>query len=239
MLLTYCEKNRLEVGVDEAGRGPLLGRVYTGAVIWPPDVESPLIKDSKRIKKREDLKIAYDFVKANAVAYAFDYATEDEIESENILQATMNSMHRAIEKCNMEPDHILVDGNYFDIYKMIDYTTVKGGDDKYMSIAAASIIAKYERDSYIEELCDKYPELDDRYGIRGNKGYFSAKVHQEGLKKYGYCQFHRKTFRPCLDKELNEVVPLVKKKLTMKKLIKPKITLKSKIKPKLKLKKKI
>src|SRR3989338_6698129 len=119
----------------------------------------------------------------------------------NILQATMCAMHRAISQCELLPDHIAVDGNYFRTYvdftgEPVNHTTIEGGDDKYYSIAAASILAKYTRDQYILNLCDHEPELDERYDLRKNKGY-GAPRHLEGIKKYGISKYHRKTFGSC------------------------------------------
>ncbi len=199
-LNTFCDEGLLEIGVDEAGRGPLFGRVYAGAVIWPPGLTSPLIRDSKKLNEKQ-LKLAYDFIIDNATAYATGYSTEKEIDDINILKSTMIAMHRAIKKCCLIPDQILVDGNYFSIYldkndNAIDFVTVKGGDDIYYSIAAASILAKKERDDYIYELCDEHPELDEKYNLKKNKGYGTL-AHRNGIKENGISQFHRKTFGIC------------------------------------------
>lgn len=204
---TFMEKDKLEIGVDEAGRGPLFGRVYAGAVIWPPGLISPLIKDSKKLSERALAK-AYQFVLDNAVAYGIAYADEDEIDEMNILNATINTMHKAIRQCCLIPDSILVDGNQFHIYSdkddnPIDYATITKGDDTYYSIAAASILAKYARDHYIYQLCDQYPELETRYNIRKNKGY-GAKAHMNGIKEHGITRFHRKTFGICKKTELGQ-----------------------------------
>lgn len=210
-LASFKDEGLLEVGVDEAGRGPLMGRVYAAAVMWPPGfTPTVLINDSKKLKPHQ-LKTAYDYIKEHAVAYGIAYATEEEIESLNILHATMTAMHRAVEQCALTPDQILVDGNYFDIcFNMegdpIDYCTVEQGDAKFLSIAAASILAKWERDQYILDLCDQYPELDERYNIRSNKGY-GAQAHTAGIQKYGISQFHRKTFKSSKDAALNPVKP--------------------------------
>lgn len=208
LMQCYMEKEKLEICVDEAGRGPLLGRVYTAAVIWPQDLRSGLVCDSKLLKTREKLKRSYDFVVKNAVFYASDYATEQEIDKLNIRNATIASMHRAINKCHLAIDHILVDGCDFSICyhkeqsKYLDHSTVIKGDATYYGIAAASIIAKYERDEYIYALCNEYPDLNERYMISKNKGY-GARVHMDGIEKYGISQFHRKSFRTCVDRELN------------------------------------
>lgn len=186
----------LEVGIDEAGRGCLFSRVYAGAVYWDPQVKSSLIKDSKKLDHRKRL-MAYDFIKENCFAYAYGYAEAEEIDRINILQATLNCFHRALDGCSVVPQHILVDGTHFKYYHdqdgmPINYTTVIGGDDKYYSIASASIVAKVERDLYVEKLCDQDGDLD-LYDIRSNKGY-GAKKHLEGLEQYGLTQYHRRTF---------------------------------------------
>jgi len=213
-LLTFKDEDMLEVGIDEAGRGPLMGRVYAAAVMWPPDLKpTVLIDDSKKLKPAQ-LKTAYDYIKKHALAYGIAYATEDEIESLNILHATMHAMHKAINQCVLIPDQILVDGNYFDMYfddegNPVEYSTVEQGDGKYISIAAASILAKWERDQYVLDLCDQYPELDERYSIKSNKGY-GSKAHTDGIAKYGISQFHRKTFKSSKNAKLN----IVKEKST-------------------------
>lgn len=206
---TFNSPDTLEIGVDEAGRGPSFGRMYTAAVIWSPTLTSHLIDDSKKLKNPAHLKAARDFVVENATAWSIDYATEQEIDKFNPLQADMRSMHRAIRGCNLIPDVILVDGNYFNIYSdqngdPVDHITVIKGDAEYYSIAAASILAKYEHDKYIHELCDQYPVLDERYNLRKNVGYMTA-AHKEGIQKHGISQFHRKTFGPCKNRELNPV----------------------------------
>lgn len=208
-LALFKDEGLLEVGVDEAGRGPLMGRVYAAAVMWQPGFKpTVLIDDSKKLKPHQ-LKTAYGYIKENAIAYGISYATEEEIESLNILHATMTAMHRAIEQCSLVPDQILVDGNYFDIYfdvegNPVDYSTIEQGDAKFLSIAAASILAKWERDQYVLSLCDEYPELEERYSIRSNKGYGSS-AHIVGIKKYGISQFHRKTFKSSKNAALNPV----------------------------------
>lgn len=189
----------LEVGVDESGRGPLIARVYSGAVFWDPTVTSELIRDSKKLDHRKRL-IAYDFIKENCLSYGVGYSEPEEIDQINILQATLRSMHRAIDSCYVIPQHILVDGTHFKVYfdrndEPVNHTLVTGGDDKYYSIAAASIVAKVERDLYVEKLCDEHTELD-LYDIRNNKGYGSKK-HLEAIENWGITPFHRKSFGIC------------------------------------------
>jgi ribonuclease HII len=201
----YYDKDFLEVGVDEVARGCLLGRVYAAAVIWPQEhpIDTsfyPPIRDSKKLtpKKREQLK---EFIEANAIAYGVSYATEQEIDTLNILAASQLAMHRALDKVRKQVnfDHILVDGNYFIPYKTYTYNTFEKGDDKFYSIAAASILAKVYHDHYIMDLVKEYPDLE-RYNIQGNMGY-GANKHMEAIKTYGVTQFHRLTFKPCMGKK--------------------------------------
>jgi ribonuclease HII len=205
-LALYSNKELIEVGTDEVARGCLFGRVYAAAVIWPqedpPDTAFyPPIRDSKKLtpKKREQLK---DFIEANAIAYAVSYATEQEIDRLNILAASQLAMHRALDKVRKQVDfdHILVDGNYFVPYQTYTYNTFEKGDDKFFSIAAASILAKVYHDRYIKDLVAEYPDLD-KYGLQSNMGYGSA-GHMNAIIKYGVSQFHRKTFKPCTGKQI-------------------------------------
>lgn len=188
----------IEVGVDEAGRGTLVGRVYTGAVVWDPEMSSSLVKDSKKLSKR-CREIAYDYIKENVIAYSYDYSDIDEILEYNILGATMRSMHRCIDSLNIVPDLILVDGTVFPTYyskgerEPISSITVKKGDSTYYSIASASIIAKVEHDKHISSLCDEFSELE-KYGLRENQGY-GTKQHINSIKTYGMSDFHRKGFK--------------------------------------------
>jgi ribonuclease HII len=217
MLKTYHTESQIEVGLDESGRGPGLGRVYTAAVIWPPELDNDdskkFVKDSKTIKSRKAMKQSYDYVIKNALYYKTDYGTELEIDNNGILKTNIASMHRCLDGLGVEVGHIIVDGNYFELWcspqdTYPDYTTIIKGDSLYYSIAAASILAKHERDCYIENLCQKYPLLKTRYDILSNKGYLSPN-HRRGLLQYGYSQFHRKTWANCKDLELNVVHPLV------------------------------
>ena len=208
MLKSYLYEDTLEVGLDEAGRGPLFGRVYVGGVILPPNdnlFNYSLIKDSKKLSEK-NRQIAYDYIKDNAIDWVIHYKDEKYIDKHNIFAANYTAMHEAVDKLLVRPEHILVDGNYFKPYcdsnkDYISHTTVIKGDNMYTSIAAASILAKVERDNYIQELCDKYPKLDEYYGLRSNKGYGSQK-HMEGIKKYGISPWHRKTFGICKNSKI-------------------------------------
>lgn len=196
-------KECLEAGVDEAGRGPLFGRVYTAAVILDHTFDHSRVKDSKKFTSKKKIKEASDYIKEHAVAWSVTYADEKVIDEINILKATMKSMHESILSLQKKPEHLLIDGNYFKpIVQVIDeklvhmpYTCVEKGDNTYTSIAAASILAKVARDEYILDLCEKHPELK-QYGIDKNKGY-GAKVHMDAIKKYGITEWHRKSYKPC------------------------------------------
>jgi ribonuclease HII len=208
----YCiDDLTFEIGIDEAGRGPMFGRVYAAAVILPKDdtFKHELMKDSKKFHSHKKIKDVAEYIKQNSLAWAVEYSTEREIDIYNIRKATHMAMHKAIIKVfefigKEKNYHLLVDGNDFtdltiiqnDNLLSVPYTCIEGGDNKYTSIAAASILAKVTRDEYIDELCQSYPELDERYGIKKNKGY-GTKIHMEGIKKYGITDFHRKTFGIC------------------------------------------
>jgi len=214
----FHEGHSIEVGIDEAGRGPMFGRVYAGAAVLPKDdsFDHSLMKDSKKFHSKKKIEQVAEYIKTNAVAWAVEYEDERVIDEINILQATQSAMHKAIknvlkqlnDKQSNEEDEILllVDGNYFKPLTILNkaktkmvtirYELVEGGDNKFTPIAAASILAKVERDKYIEELCLENPELAERYGIDSNKGYGSKK-HMDGIKQYGITKWHRRTFGIC------------------------------------------
>tara|TARA_B100001758_G_C18414930_1_gene618817 strand:+ start:5274 stop:5900 length:627 start_codon:yes stop_codon:yes gene_type:complete len=201
MLRAFKNRKLLEAGIDEAGRGPLFGRVYAAAVILNPDLEynDKYIKDSKKLSKK-NIVFAESYVKDVALDWSVAYSTEERIDDINILQATQEAMHKALDNLSIKPEALLVDGNYFSPYtinkKNIKTECVVSGDDTYYSIAAASILAKTARDRYIENLCNENPELNEYYSIGTNKGY-GAKIHMNGIKKYGISKWHRKTFGIC------------------------------------------
>ena len=206
----------IEIGVDEAGRGPMLGRVYTAAVILPKDesFNHALMKDSKKFHSVKKIREAADYIKSKALYWRVAYADERTIEDINIRNATHTAMHEAItdvmERSKLqEPSsihfHLLVDGNDFRPFMVVNkqmeliqvqHTCIEGGDNLYSAIAAASILAKVSRDLYIEELCKQEPLLDERYGLLANKGY-GTKTHMEGIQKYGISTYHRRTFGIC------------------------------------------
>jgi ribonuclease HII len=212
----------LEIGVDEAGRGPMLGRVYTAAVILPKDesFNHSLMKDSKKFHSVKKIREAAAYIKSKALYWHVAYADERTIEDINIRNATHRAMHEAIKevmersKYNNIPQayHLLVDGNDFRPLMVVNadlelfqipHTCIEGGDNLYSAIAAASILAKVERDLYIEDLCKQEPLLDERYGLLSNKGY-GTKIHMEGIQKYGISPYHRKTFGICKDNLLGK-----------------------------------
>ncbi len=198
-MLKY-KNNINEVGLDEAGRGPLIGRVYAGAVIWEQDKECNLITDSKKLtpKKRQ---LALNWIKDNIKYWGVGYADEKEIDKINILNATKLAMDRAIEdlknKHNNNISHLLIDGTGWENkFKANNYKveSIVKGDSLYYSIAAASIIAKEYHDMHIKELISIDPSLDEKYSLSSNMGYPTVK-HFDGIKKYGICEFHRKSFK--------------------------------------------
>ena len=175
-------------GVDEAGRGPLAGPVCAAAVIFPEGVTVEGVNDSKKLspKKRDEL---FDKIKENALAYHIAFASVDEIEKINILNAAMLAMKRAVEGLSVKADFILVDGNKTPYFNNIPCAAIVKGDAKSHSIAAASILAKVTRDRLMEDFAKKYPE----YGFEQHKGY-GTKLHREKLLQYGICEIHRPSF---------------------------------------------
>lgn len=188
-LQKYFLKNVLEAGTDEAGRGCLSGPVVAAAVILPEDFEHPLLNDSKQLteKQRELLR---PFIEKNALAFGVSYINELKIDEINILQASILAMHTAIEKLSVAPEHIIVDGNKFNSFKNIPYKTIIKGDAKFMSIAAASVLAKTYRDEFMHKIDLEFPE----YYWKKNKGY-PTKQHREAIREFGITPYHRKTFR--------------------------------------------
>jgi ribonuclease HII len=188
MLLPYLKEGRIEAGCDEAGRGCLAGPVFAAAVILPPDFQDDELNDSKQLseKQRDKLRI---IIENEALSWAVGIVSAPEIDQLNILRASIMAMHRAIEKLALQPEHLLIDGNRFLQYAEIHHTTIIKGDGKYLSIAAASVLAKTHRDEYMCRLDKQFPE----YKWSENKGYPTT-AHRDAIKKYGITPFHRKTF---------------------------------------------
>ena len=178
----------IEAGCDEAGRGCLAGPVFAAAVVLPPDFNSDVLNDSKKLtsKIRNELR---PVIEDQALSFAVAMCTPEEIDKLNILWASVEAMHKALRKLTVDPGHILVDGNRFIQYENVPHTCVVGGDAKYMSIAAASVLAKTYRDEYMLSLHEKHPQYD----WANNKGY-PTKKHREAIRKYGITPYHRRSF---------------------------------------------
>ena len=203
----------IEVGIDEAGRGPMFGRVYIGAVVLPKDSKQfdfSKMKDSKKFHSDKKIKEVAEYIKSHALAWSVTHAEHTDIDAKNIRRATIDCMHNAVNelmvKMNTTPDklYLLVDGNDFipmmklcqESYIQIPHKCIESGDNTYASIAAASILAKVTRDEYIIQMCKENPELNTRYDLESNKGY-GTKKHMDGIKLHGISQWHRKSFGLC------------------------------------------
>jgi ribonuclease HII len=227
--IQYNIENLFEIGIDEAGRGPLFGRLYVAGVVLPKDriFYHKDIKDSKKIKSRKKMGIVSEYIKTNSLAYSIQFIENDEIDKINIRQAVFKAAHLCIKSITQQlsinitdfgiknPFFILMDGNDFIPYTDFDketnrilsipYETIESGDNKFMAIAAASILAKDSRDTYIEELCRENPQLVERYGLDKNMGY-GTKRHLDGIKEHGITQWHRFTYGICKNSILNRII---------------------------------
>jgi len=198
MLLPYLNSGLIEAGCDEAGRGCLAGNVVAAAVILPTDYVNPLLNDSKKLTAKQRYALR-EQIEHEALAWAVGVATPQEIDNINILHASFLAMHRALDQLKLRPEAVIVDGNHFDPYvigkglpnegKILPHTCIVKGDGKYLSIAAASILAKTYRDDYMTEQALRFPF----YGWEKNKGY-PTKTHYQGIEKHGLCALHRKSF---------------------------------------------
>ena len=223
-MLSSCYKPEFncEIGVDEAGRGPMFGRLYVAGAVLPKDdsFHHDWMKDSKKFSSKKKIKNVSDYIKENAVAYSIQYIEHSVIDEINIRQSVHRGMHESIReiftKSNVDRDNtfLLIDGNDFKPYTFYDenreeiraipHETIEGGDNKYTAIAAASILAKVARDEYIDALCEEYPQLVERYGLDKNKGY-GTKQHMDGIREFGITQWHRKTYGLCRNSKINPV----------------------------------
>ena len=197
MLLPYLHPDIIEAGCDEAGRGCLAGSVYAAAVVLPSDFRNELLNDSKQLTERQRY-VLREVIEREALAWAVGVVTPEEIDRINILKASFLAMHRAIDQLAVRPQHLLIDGNRFTPFPDIPHTTIVKGDGKYLSIAAASILAKTYRDDYMNRLAEDYPQYD----WRNNKGYPTRK-HRAAIAEYGPTPYHRKTFNLLGDGQLS------------------------------------
>lgn len=197
MLLPYLNPQLIEAGCDEAGRGCLAGAVYAAAVILPQDFRNDLLNDSKQLTERQRYALR-EIVEREALAWAVGVVTPQEIDEINILNASFLAMHRAIDQLTVRPQHLLIDGNRFKKYPDIPHTTVVKGDGKYLSIAAASILAKTYRDDYMNRLHEEFP----CYGWDRNKGY-PTKEHRAAIAAHGTTPYHRLSFNLLGDGQLS------------------------------------
>lgn len=188
MLLPYMTDGAVEAGCDEAGRGCLAGPVYAAAVILPPDFHSAELNDSKQLTARQRYLLR-PIIEQEAVAWAVGVVTAQEIDKINILNASILAMHRALDQLTTRPDHLIIDGNRFKSYGKIPYQCVVKGDGTYLSIAAASVLAKTYRDDYMCQIGEEYPA----YNWKKNKGY-PTRDHRAAIEQLGPCPYHRMTF---------------------------------------------
>ena len=197
MLKSAYYINKVEAGCDEAGRGCLAGSVFAAAVILPPDYENELLNDSKQLSEKKRYLLR-SMIEKDALAWAVGVVTAAEIDKINILNASILAMHRALDALSVRPEAIIVDGNRFKPYHDMPHTTIVKGDGKYLSIAAASILAKTYRDDYMKAIAEEFPQYD----WRSNKGY-PTKKHRAAIKEYGISPYHRKSFTLLPPEELS------------------------------------
>ena len=197
MLKSHYYEDLIEAGCDEAGRGCLAGSVYAAAVILPPDYQNELLNDSKKLtaKKRYALR---EEIERDAIAWAVGIVTPEEIDKINILNASFLAMYRALDQLKVRPQAVIVDGNRFTPYQNLPFTTIVKGDGKYLSIAAASILAKTYRDDYMLSLAEEYPQYD----WQSNMGY-PTKNHRQAIRQHGITPYHRKSYNLLGDGQLS------------------------------------
>lgn len=195
-LLPFYKEDVREAGCDEAGRGCLAGPVVAAAVILPPDFICPELTDSKQLNEKQRLALK-SLIENKALAYSVAFVNHTEIDKLNILQASIKAMHLALDGLSVKPEYIIVDGNRFKKYGNIPHTCMVKGDARFLSIAAASVLAKTARDAYMCVLHEKFPE----YNWQNNKGY-PTQAHREAIRIHGVSTFHRKTFRLLPEEQL-------------------------------------
>ncbi len=195
-LSSYYLKDKIEAGCDEAGRGCLAGPVVAAAVILPSNFENELLTDSKKLTEKQRNKLR-PVIEKEALAWAVEMVTNEEIDEVNILNASFLAMNRAVQKLKIAPEHLLIDGNRFRPQVKIPYTCMVKGDGRFFSIAAASVLAKTYRDDFMAKIHHEFPEYD---WVK-NKGY-PTKKHRTAIRKCGVTKYHRMTFR-LLDEQLS------------------------------------
>ena len=196
MLKNHFYEGLIEAGCDEAGRGCLAGSVYAAAVILPDGYENPELNDSKQLTEHQRYALR-DIILRDAKAWAVGIVTPEEIDRINILNASILAMHRALDQLTIRPEAVIVDGNRFKPYHGLPYSTIVKGDGKYLSIAAASILAKTYRDDYMNQLAMEFPQYD----WKSNKGY-PTKRHREAIRQHGITPYHRKSYNLLGDGQL-------------------------------------
>jgi ribonuclease HII len=197
VLKSYFYEGKTEAGCDEAGRGCLAGSVFAAAVILPPDYQNEVLNDSKQLTERQRYQLR-TVIERDALSWAVGIVTPEEIDRINILNASILAMHRALDQLTMRPEAIIVDGNRFKPYHGLPYTCVVKGDATYLSIAAASVLAKTYRDDYMNKIAEEYPQYD----WRQNKGY-PTRRHREAIREHGISPYHRRTFNLLGDRQLS------------------------------------
>ena len=197
MLASHYYEGKIEAGCDEAGRGCLAGSVYAAAVILPDGYQNELLNDSKQLTEKRRYQLR-EIIERDAMAWAVGIVTPEEIDKINILNASILAMHRALDQLKVRPEAVIVDGNRFKKYKDLPHTTIVKGDGKYLSIAAASILAKTYRDDYMNQLAEEYPQYD----WLSNKGY-PTKKHREAIRQFGITPYHRKSYNLLGDGQLS------------------------------------
>ena len=197
MLKSHYYEDLIEAGCDEAGRGCLAGSVYAAAVILPPDYQNELLNDSKKLTAKKRYALREEFER-DAFAWAVGFVTPEEIDKINILNASFLAMHRALDQLKVRPEAVIVDGNRFKPYQDLPSTTIVKGDGKFLSIAAASILAKTYRDDYMLSLAEEYPQYD----WQSNMGY-PTKKHRQAIREHGITPYHRKSYNLLGDGQLS------------------------------------
>jgi len=188
-LLSFFKVNTIEAGCDEAGRGCLAGPVFAAAVILPPEFENEILNDSKLLTEKQRFELR-PVIEKEAVAWAVEAVSNEEIDEVNILNASFLAMNRAVQRLKIQPEHLLIDGNRFRPQTKIPFTCMIKGDGRFYSIAAASVLAKTYRDDFMAEIHNEFP----KYDWKQNKGY-PTKKHRDAIRNYGVTKYHRKTFR--------------------------------------------